>query len=115
MTMKNIEDELRQIACESTINHAAKVYAAELNASVDYGGFMTMGSDETVCTPDEKIASPRERLEWTKWRWLKWACSPCDITLAGCIRFLIEGNGSKDPEDSVTVEEVLAVLKGSQA
>jgi hypothetical protein len=112
--MSSIEDQLRRIACETTINQAAKVYAAELDSSVDYGGFVIMGSDAVVCTPDEKIASRRERLEWTKWRWLRWACSPSDITLAGCIRFLVEEGQIEDPEDSVTVEEVLAVLKGAK-
>ena len=114
--MSSIEDQLRRIACERTIYEAARVYAAELDSSIDYGGFMLMGFDEIACTPDENIASRRRRIEWTKWRWLKWACSPSDITLAGCIRFLVQEEWqSEDPEDSVTVEEVLAVLKGSQS
>jgi hypothetical protein len=112
--MSRIEDQLKQIACEGTINQAAKVYAAELDSSVDYGGFMTMGSDEIVCTPDEKIASPRKRLEWTKWRWLRWASGPNDLTLLGCIRFLIEEGQDEDPDGCVTFEEVLLVLKGSR-
>jgi hypothetical protein len=112
--MKRHEDQFRHIACECTINQAAKVYAAELDSSVDYGGFMIMGSDEIVCTHDEKIASPRKQLEWKKWRWLRWASGPNDLTLLGCIRFLIEEGQDEDPDDCVTFEEVLLVLKGSR-
>jgi hypothetical protein len=111
--MNSIEDEMRWIACEGLISHAAKVYSAELDSSVDYGGFMTIGADEILCTADEKIASRREQLQWTKWRYLAWACSPGDLTFSGCIRFLVKDCADEDP-DPVTVEEVMAVLKGEK-
>ena len=109
--MNSIEDQLRRIACESVILQAAQIHSAELDNSVDYGKFMIMGADKILCTPDEEIASQRERLQWTKWRYLSWACSPGDLTLSGCIRFLLDDGDDEDP-DSVTIEEVMAVLKG---
>jgi hypothetical protein len=36
------------------------------------------------------------------------------VTLAGCIRFLIEDGQDEDPDGSVTLDEVLMVLKGLQ-
>jgi hypothetical protein len=108
-----IDRQLSQIACDQVILHAAKVYAANLDPNIDYGGFIVIGADECLCLPDEQTpVSPKQRLEYQKREWMNWASSPNDLTFLGCIQWLMLRSPDADDEDCVTMEQVLAVLAG---
>ncbi len=111
--MDQITAQLTQIACEGVIKEAAQVYAASIDPAVDYGSYMIMGADAILCRPDERIASSKERLQWKKWKWFRWASAPADLTLHGCIRFLMQDCEEEVcEEDALTLEQVFFVLDG---
>jgi hypothetical protein len=107
-----IERQLKQFACEQVILLAAKIYAATLDPDTDYAGFMVLGADEVLCLPDERTcASPQQRIQWRKYQWMNWAFSSSDLTLHGCIRWLMLPSPD-DNEDCITLEQVYGVLGG---
>lgn len=110
----HIEKQFTQAACETVIIKAASIYIAEQPPNRDFSAYMLMGMDKVLCRPDETMAGPLERIQWSKWKWLQWATSPSDLTFIGCIRFILsdaEGEDGDD-EDCVSLEDVLLVLSG---
>jgi hypothetical protein len=115
MSSNSIERELTQIACEQVILQAARIYAADLEPSVDYSAFLVIGADEVLCLPDELTpASAKQGIQWQKYQWIRWASFPRDLTLIGCIRWLMLSS-SQDGEDCVCLDQVLEVLRGHRA
>ena len=116
--MKNptnqLERQLTQIACHQVILQAAKIYTATLDPDTDYLGFVLIGADEILCLSDEvTLASPQQRIQWQKREWMNWATSPSDLTLYGCIRWIMLSSPDGDGDDDcVTIEQVCAVLAG---
>jgi hypothetical protein len=107
-----IDRQLRKIACDQVILHAAKIYAANLDPSIDYGSFIVIGADKCLCLPDEQTpVLPKQRLEYQKREWMNWASSSSDLTLHGYIRWLMLPSPD-DHEDCVTLEQVYGVLEG---
>ena len=105
-------NQLTQIACNQVILQAARIYALDLEPSVNYSGFLVIGADEVLCLPDEITpASAKQRIQWQKYQWIRWASSPEDLTLMGCIRWLMI-QSPEDDEDCVTLDQVREVLEG---
>ena len=77
---------------------------------MDYSAFLIIGADESLCLPDERMATAKQRIQWKKHNWLQWAASPSDVTFKGCIRWLL--SEPEDEDDCVTPEEVFEVLDG---
>jgi hypothetical protein len=109
-----IDRQLTQIACDQVILHAAKVYAANLDPNIDYGGFIVIGAEECLCLPDVRTpVSNKQRLERQKHERINWASSPDDLTFLGCIQWLMLRLYDEDDDgDAVTMKQVLAVLEG---
>jgi hypothetical protein len=107
-----LERQLTQTACEQVILHAAKVYTATLDPSIDYSGFSVVGVDQCLIQPDQVPASPQQRIQWQKYQWMNWAASPSDLTLHGCIQWAMLPLPSDGDDDFVTTEQVCAVLAG---
>lgn len=112
MSLNPLERQLTQIACEQVILEAAKIYAADLEPSFDYSGFVIIGADEVLCLHDEVTpASAKQGIQWQKHQWIRWASSPRDLTFMGCIRWLML-QLPEDGEDCVTLDQVREVLDG---
>lgn len=113
--MQDLEAQLTTIACEHIIFRAAQVYAAELCPATNYKAFAYFGADYILCDESERPVTLAQIIQWEKWCWLGWAACPSDLTLRGCIRFLLQKDvESDDAEDAVSLEQVLAVLKGER-
>lgn len=111
MSPDPLERQLTQIACEQVILESAKIYAADLEPSIDYSGFVIIGAGEVLCLPDEITpASAKQRIQWQKAQWIRWASSSRDLTLLGCIRWLMLQ--FPEDEDCVTFDQVREVIEG---
>ena len=113
--MNPIETQLRRIACSTVIEFAAKVYAAEIDKNVDYSAFLVIGADKILTTNEFNQATRKETIQWNKWLWLKQASPASELTLKGCIAWYMQKLQADEPEESVTIEEVFAVLDGSSS
>ena len=118
---EQIERELRVIACERIIVKAGRIYTAQPSQDIDYSKYLIIGSDHVLMRPDERTpVSSVERYQYMKWRWMKWASSPADLTFLGCIRFILkcDCNGhlydhkEEDDEDCISFNDVLKSLRG---
>ena len=113
--MNPIETQLRRIACSTVIEFAAKIYAAEIDKNVDYSAFLFVGADKILTINEFDAAIKKEIIQWYKWLYLKQAVSASELTLKGCITWLMQKMQADEPEeDRVTIEEVFSVLDGTK-
>lgn len=111
--MEELNRQFAESACKLNILRAAQIYAAELCPNTNYKAFAYFGADYILCDEQERPVTKTQIIQWHKWCWLSWATCDADLTLQGCIRFLLQ-HEAEDPEDCVSLDQVLAVLKGER-
>ena len=109
MQSTDIEYELSQIACRNVIAHAARMLSAPwLHNAKSY---VLLGAEGFLHRPDEvTFATSNEQAAYWRYRCcVDKGISYEDLTLWDCIEWQISDAMSKDPEDCVTLEQVLAM------
>lgn len=109
MKSTDIEYELSQIACRNAIAYAARMLSAPwLHNAKSY---VLLGADEVLHQPDEStLATDNEVVAYWRYRCcVDSGISYEDLTLWDCIEWQYHNSMSKDPEDCVTLEQVLAM------